>query len=292
MNCERCQQDLEDLAYGELPSARAAAMRSHLSECAFCRSAQETLEREREIFSCYQEQSRLEPTPAMWHGIQARIRREPPTAAARAEWGQGGGWRETLASWVSAVFRPAVLRQLVFAAVLIAFSVTATVILLRERRGEDRNLAVRQTPVAEAPSPSPSREPATNPTVASSDSEQKKPGAAGGSVPAAPKTPPQTPPQTPPRKLGEQELITNQLARAEREYRSAIRLLDGAIAKRKGTLDPTVYEHYQSSLALIDKSIDESRQALRQNPADAGAGQFLLAAYSRKVELMQEIAMQ
>jgi hypothetical protein len=224
----------------------------------------------------------------MWDGIQARIRREPPTAAARAEWGQGGGWRETLASWVSTVFRPAVLRQLVFAAVLIAVSVTATVILLRERRGEERNLAVRQTPVVEAPSPSPSREPVTNPTVAASDSEQKKPGSVGGSVPAAPKTPP----QTPPRKLGEQELITNQLARAEREYRSAIRLLDDAIAKRRGTLDPTVYEHYQSSLALIDKSIEESRQALRHNPADAAAGQFLLAAYSRKVELMQEIAMQ
>lgn len=292
MNCERYQQDLEDLAYGELPSARAAAIRSHLSECALCRSAQETLEREREIFSHYQEQSRLEPTPAMWDGIQARIRREPPTAAARAEWGQGAGWRETLASWVSTVFRPAVMRQLVFAAVLIAVSVTATVILLRERRGEDGNLAVRQTPAAEAPSPSSTREPVTNPTTnptgAPSDSEQRKPGAASGSVPATPKTPP----QVTPRKLGEQELITNQLARAEREYRSAIRLLDGAIAKRKGTLDPTVYEHYQSSLALIDKSIEESRQALRQNPADAAAGQFLLAAYSRKVELMQEIAMQ
>jgi hypothetical protein len=96
----------------------------------------------------------------------------------------------------------------------------------------------------------------------------------------------------PPRKLSEQEMITNQLARAEREYRSAIRLLDGAIAKRKETLDPTVYEHYQSSLALIDKSIEESRQALRRDPTDAAAGQFLLAAYSRKVELMQEIAMQ
>jgi hypothetical protein len=287
MNCERCQQDLEDLAYGELPSAGAAAVRSHLSECALCQSAQERLETEREIFSRYQEQSRLEPTLAMWEGIQARIRREPPTAAARAEWGPGRGWREAVASaWesagISAVFRPAVLRQVIFAAVLIAVSVTATVILLRERRGEDKNLAVKQTPTVEvSPSPSSSREPAINPPVVR---EQKRPATAPASTSPAAKTPP--------RKVGEQELITNQLARAEREYRSAIRLLDGAIAKRKETLDPTVFEHYQSSLALIDKSIEESRQALRQNPADAAAGQFLLAAYSRKVELMQEIAMQ
>jgi len=45
-------------------------------------------------------------------------------------------------------------------------------------------------------------------------------------------------------------------------------------------------------LALIDQSIDKSREALRARPGDPSAGQYLLAAYARKVELMQEVAIQ
>jgi hypothetical protein len=87
-------------------------------------------------------------------------------------------------------------------------------------------------------------------------------------------------------------LIQQQLQRTEREYVAAIRMLDKAIAKRKGSIDGDVFRQYEASLALIDDSIDKSRAAMRQRTGDPVAGQFLLAAYARKVELMQEIALQ
>jgi len=82
-----------------------------------------------------------------------------------------------------------------------------------------------------------------------------------------------------------------QVARAEREYLSAIRLLDRAIERRRDELDPDVVRQYEASLALIDASIESSRKAFRENRSDLNASSFLIAAYSRKVELMQDIAM-
>jgi hypothetical protein len=55
---------------------------------------------------------------------------------------------------------------------------------------------------------------------------------------------------------------------------------------------PGLLKQYESSLALIDNSIAESRRALRARPEDAASGQFLLSAYAKKLELMQEIATQ
>jgi hypothetical protein len=42
---------------------------------------------------------------------------------------------------------------------------------------------------------------------------------------------------------------------------------------------------------LIYDSINASRRALHERPDDPAAGQFLLAAYAKKLDLMQEIAM-
>jgi hypothetical protein len=86
--------------------------------------------------------------------------------------------------------------------------------------------------------------------------------------------------------------MNQQIARAGREYQKAIKMLDQAIAKRRDSLDPALVKQYETSLALIDKSIAESRQALRERPDDPTAGQFLLAAYAKKLELMQDIAIQ
>lgn len=100
------------------------------------------------------------------------------------------------------------------------------------------------------------------------------------------------PPLKPQPKLSETQLIQNQIARAEREYQGAIKLLDRVIARHRDNFAPGLLKQYESSLALIDNSIAESRRALRDRPEDAASGQFLLSAYAKKLELMQEIATQ
>jgi anti-sigma factor RsiW len=277
MTCERCKAEIEDLLYGELSDARATEIRAHLASCSACALEREALERENEIFSTYYEQTALEPSAEMWEAIRSRINFEP----AMQEQGRSsdGFWASLMsAGAVGWLLRPSLLRQTAFALALIALSVAATTLFLK-RSSERRDVTdvtfttpTLQPTVPPAPSPSP--------TVAPVE------------VPPPPvRTTPSKKPVQPVKQLTDQEMLNQQIARAEREYQNAIKMLDRAIVKRKDSFDSELIKQYESSLALIDDSIATSRRALRTRPNDLAAGQFLLAAYARKVELMQDIAM-
>jgi hypothetical protein len=264
MNCERYQLELEDFLYGELTEKRAAEVRAHLAGCADCAARRDGLQREHELFAQFYEETALDPTGEMWNAIRAGIEGAPRPTAPELHT-TGGGWFDWL-------WRPALLRQAAFAVLLVALSVAATMYFTR--RGAEPHV----TSVATGKGPSPVAEP--------------------GGAPHRLAPPRVAPPaaslaarKEPPRPLSEQELIRQQLAKAEREYQGAIRLLDRAIARRRDSLDPNVIREYESSLALIDDSIARSRRAMQAQSGDASAGQFLLAAYAKKVELMQDIAM-
>jgi len=282
MNCERCQTELEDFLYGELRPARSAEIWAHLSACAVCSAARAELERENEVFAQFYEQTAIEPAAEMWQAIRARIGEER-LGQSRVE--NQTGWLKRLRGGTFGwLLVPALLRQVAFAILLIALSVVVTTIFLkRSERGEkdvaDSGAKATPTPqptLAPTPAPSPSNE------------------LAGGSEKARP-TPKANQPAVdrvvPKPQLTDQELMNRQVARAEREYQKAVRMLDQAIAKRRNTLDPALVKEFEASLALIDSSIAASRRALRERPDDPTAGQFLLAAYAKKVELMQDIAM-
>jgi hypothetical protein len=261
MNCERCQSELEDFLYGELSEALAAGIRAHLGACMTCAVMRDEIERENELFARFYERTALEPSGQMWEAIRSRIDAKPALQPAPS----GGGWL----TWL---FRPAVARQMAFAAVLIALSVAATTFFLK-RDKEERQIAANQNPPVAVTTPQPAATPA--PAMTPSPAPVVKP----------------VQPLVRRKPLTDQEILNQQLGRAEREYRNAIKMLDQAIVKRKDSLDPALFKQYESSLALIDSSIAESRRALRERPNDLAAGQFLLAAYARKVELMQDIAM-
>jgi hypothetical protein len=279
MNCERCQTELEDFLYGELAESQAAAVRAHLVDCAACAQARVALERENEIFAEYYEQTALEPAPEMWQAIQARIHSEqarPTATPERVSFFAG------LLAWLSSA---AVVRQTAFALALIVVSVTATTFYLKSQQGKEPNT------VAQSVSPAPTATLVPTPSVTP---EQPQPAPTANvlvrhsePVKNATRTPLKPQPQ-----LSETQLIQNQIARAEREYQGAIKLLDRVIARNRENFAPGLLKQYESSLALIDSSIAESRRALRERPEDAASGQFLLSAYAKKLELMQEIATQ
>jgi Putative zinc-finger len=275
MTCQNCQSELEDFLYGELKPSRASQVRAHLSACSVCSAARDELEREHEIFTQYYEQSALEPSPAMWEVIRTRIHAEHPPQ--KQENRPGGEWlRGGALSWLT---RPAVIRQTAFAFLIILLTATATTIILR--RGEEKVSSPNTVIVDSKVSPSP---------TASGDPGGVAPKPAppaqnfANSISPRPATPRLKP-------LTDEEKLARQIVRTEREYQNAIRLLDLAIARRKGEFDPAVIKQYEASLALIDNSIAASRLALRTHPTDIAARQFLFAAYARKVELMQDIAM-
>ncbi len=277
MNCELCQIELEDFLYGELSERLADQVRDHLAECAECVAFRSELECEGDLFAQFYEQTAIDPSAEMWQAIRSRIETVPAREHSSEVSIEGKPvWWQSLTGWLLA---PAMIRQAALALLLIAVSVAATMLLMR--RNNDGQKLAQHNPV-ESPSPKFTVTPTPSPNTEPADAHVEKP--------SAPPSSNQRQAQAKP--LSDQELLARQLARAEREYQSAIKLLDRAIAKRRETLEPESFRKYESSLALIDSSILQSKRALREQPNDLAAGQFLLAAYARKVELMQEIAMQ
>lgn len=296
MNCERCRTELEDFSGGELNAAQTAAIRQHLMDCAECRTVRDTLDREAEIFAEFYEQTALDPAPEMWAAIRSRIAAEAPATAPRAGWltrlGEGLSIERLLAS--------AMLRQAAFAAMLVIISVAATTLYftLKNNRSDADNVA-RTTP---PPQPAPEQpEPAATPAP---DSARPRTDSVNPEVASVPKSSVTKPPRAVqakfsekpnaplPKAANEDELIQRQVARAVREYQGAVVLLERKIVRRRDSLDPVVMAQYEKSLDLINRSIADSRRTMRARPNDPAAGQYLLAAYAKKVELMQEIALQ
>lgn len=281
MNCETCQSDLEDMLYGEVDRAWNIAMHEHLSVCVDCRARYSALERENDLFAQFYEQTSLEPSDEMWQGIHTRIK--PDVAQV-----QKTGRISTLRDWISMLLQPVILRQAGFATLLISLSVGLTSLYFSSRKVENNKVAqIKATPT---PSPtatlSPQAPPTAN-TTTPNESERVKTQVASSKAPM----PKFAPKPITPQKLSEDEALAQQIAKASREYQGAIRLLERTIAKRKTQLDEGTVKQFEGSLAMIDASIASSREALRAHPTDPSAARFLLSAYSKKVELMQEIAM-
>ena len=275
MKCEPWTTELEDFFYGELDAARQAAVNEHLSLCKDCRARQTALERENELFAEYYKQNALEPSDELWQAIHTRIK---PKEAASLQ----SGWASKLRIWFAPWLAPAMFRQAGFAAFLVLISVGLTTLYFSTRKTDnDTVVELKPTPL---PTATPAVEPQKQPTLAPNLKESVKPQVAAlKAAQAAPKPPAPT--------KSEEELLAQQIAKAAREYQGAIRLLERTIAKRKTQLDESTIKQFEGSLAMIDASIASSREALRAYPNDPTAARFLLSAYSKKVELMQEIAM-
>ena len=276
MNCERCQIELEDFLYGELSERLAAEVRQHLTGCAECVAERDRLESENSLFAEFYEQTAIDPAAESWEAIRAQIAAEPVRQVHEPK----PVWWQTMFGWLLV---PTLARQAALAVLLIAASVGVTMWLMRRGNDEHRIANVKPSPTANPQGTESNPKSAETIAAPVKDLASVEPG----------KPKPQARRElASARLLNDNELLAHQLIRAEREYQSAVKLLDRAVAKRRNEIEPEAFKKYESSLALIDSSIAQSKKALREFPNDVAAGQFLLAAYARKVELMQEVAMQ
>ena len=76
------------------------------------------------------------------------------------------------------------------------------------------------------------------------------------------------------------------LDEAEGHYQAAIRALSEAFAAQKSMLVPQVVELFDRNLAVIDATIKACRAAVLEEPDDLQARNYLLAAYTEKVTLL------
>jgi Putative zinc-finger len=77
----------------------------------------------------------------------------------------------------------------------------------------------------------------------------------------------------------------------EREYVREIAALKTSIERQQlQTLSPTLRAEYERNVAVVDEAIASTRQAVKSNPADKDAQEFLRAAYRDKLDLLSAVA--
>ena len=86
-----------------------------------------------------------------------------------------------------------------------------------------------------------------------------------------------------------QEAVLEELRRAEANYRAAIEALSASSRKKLEGLDPVLAQVFHDNLATMDYYLNECKRAVENSPQNPLAHRYLLAAYQKKVELMQTI---
>ena len=81
------------------------------------------------------------------------------------------------------------------------------------------------------------------------------------------------------------------IQRAEREYVQAIQVLSSIVDERKTSLAPGLAAELDRNLKTIDEVIASAQRAYRAHPADPDLAQYMLRAYQKKVELLQDLAL-
>jgi hypothetical protein len=76
---------------------------------------------------------------------------------------------------------------------------------------------------------------------------------------------------------------------AEKNYLSAIAMLTRDVAQRPSRLDSETRAKLDGALASIDRTISATRRAVRKNPNDPLAVQYMLTAYAKKVDVLKEM---
>src|SRR5262249_5157697 len=218
-----------------------------------------------------------EVTPAMWATVQARIQQD----------GAGPGILERLRR-LAAAFISGPRLSPVYAMLLVILAVAVTGIIMR-RNGthpgippgspDDGTAKVAQVPPMPGPSPTEKPSPGTKPAP-KPETPQREAVIAQNSPNRTPKLSPKPP-----------QLTAEQAVReAEQKYVAAIAILSRDVNKHRSELDPAVAAKFEATLASIDFTIRETKRAVREHPGDPVAAQYMLAAYSEKLDVLREMA--
>ena len=269
MKCEEYQILLEEYVDGTLDERAAAGVSSHIDECADCAYFHKELAREQELYSGYQRD--VEVTPVMWASIESRIREE----RGKRPSGIISRLREQFAGvFASPRLSPA------FAAVLVMIAIGLTVFVMSRLN------------TTQAPNQVATNNPPNPPAVQSNEPPKSPEPPRIVPTPEATAKADQKPRIVPPHKQPTNTSLTpaQLVQEAEQKYLTAIAMLSRDVNKRRSQLDPMMLARFDASLAEIDRTIKETRQVVKGNPDDPIALQYLLAAYSKKVDVLREMS--
>jgi hypothetical protein len=259
---------------GELGREEAAAVASHLASCPVCAQAATTVENENLLLSSALETEFAEsvPTERIQQRLNSVIVENQIARPVRADGSTKAGW------WVSlgGLLFPSPQRAFGYAglAAVIILGVIFGVVYLK--RGE-------VVPVAQNEPAKPISPPTTEPSPVAVNSTP-------GTGPAVKPTGPVEPPKNLiVRKTPRANRPSTALLPGERDYVKTIAALDKSL-KSEAPMRPSLQVEYQHNVAVLDSAIEMTRDAVRKNPKDTQASQFMLAAYQSKVDLLNQVA--
>ncbi len=249
---------LEDYLDGELEGELSASLQLHFGHCTECKEQLDLMRSEQHLYRNFGEslQRALDPPPGMWPAIRREVLQDKPVRGAAGESVKIGKSRFGFPAFLFGHWLP----QAGLAALLVVVSIAGTLLYVQYRGKETPDARSRSM---SAPLPS---------------------------VPFDRPNPDPWKPAKGPSGDGGLEAAVQAIQRAEQEYIQAIQLLSAIVDQRKSSLQAELVQEMERNLRSIDESIRATRDAYYSHPRDAYLAQYMLAAYSKKVELLQELA--
>ncbi|HEV7375336.1 MAG TPA: zf-HC2 domain-containing protein [Pyrinomonadaceae bacterium] len=298
MRCEEYQSKVEDYFDGELDEQTTDLVAQHLAACRLCANVYSKLEREQELYLQYECEAQV--SPAFWDNVMARSTQNNTAHAFQPLYGLRG--------WLANISAPRFSPSLTALLVLVAIGVTIAVMRYVNSGERSASPAISVSQNGGAPAPLPLTTAETGVNLANQNQDN---GTTGEGSKAGLKEPPQLErnsvgrrgkfvlaaggenagrinrrPQANGRKPTPDELVRE----AEQKYVAAIAMLSRDVNSRRSRLDPKMAARFEQTLAAVERTISDTRRAVREHPGDPVAAQYMLTAYAKKVDVLREMA--
>jgi hypothetical protein len=299
MRCEECRDKVEDYFDNELDEQTTDLVAQHLAACRLCANAYGKLEREQELYLQYE--CEAQASPAFWDNVMARSAQSNTTAQVFQNL---SGLRNWLASFSAPRFSPSLTAFFVLVAIGLTIGVMRYV--NSGERSATPAVSISQNVGVPALLPTTTPETAINranqtqgnettgegskavvkeqPQIARSGVGRKDSFALAAGRENAGRINRQ--PQVNGRKPTPDELVRE----AEQKYVAAIAMLSRDVSSRRSRLDPKMAARFEQTLAAVERTIADTRRAVREHPGDPVAAQYMLTAYAKKVDVLREMA--
>ena len=260
----------------ELGPEAAAAVASHLASCQSCAASAGVIEGENLLLSRALETEFVQPVPTdrIRQRIDAAIAESHIASPAHTDRTAKPSWWVALGS----LLFPSPQRTFGYAGLAAVVILSAIFGLVYFKRNE-------VVPVAEITAPSTTDKTVATPAAAPSPLVADSGSSTNQNLKPASNDSPRKPAV---RKQSASTTAPSGLLAGERKYVRTIAALKASI--KKEPLRPSLEVEYEHNVALLDSAIEMTREAVKKNPNDTQAAQFMYSAYQSKVDLLNQVA--
>jgi hypothetical protein len=260
MRCNEALEIIEDSLDGATERDGAEIAAAHIAACADCSERVEELQAEMNLYRRYRRD--IEVPPEMWPAIKNAIGQvdAPRSTLPRRRWLQPA----------ASLFKPRAAR------VGLAFGIAAAVIVLLfgiSNRWEKRESDSQQTQISINGGGD------TSQTAAKTETGEDS--AAGPGL---------SPVKRAASAKRRRQPRVNEVIAAERQYRTALNALLKDLDQHRAKFDPITLGRFDTALTALDRTIEDTRQAVRDHPGNPVALEYMKTAYSKKMEVIKEMA--